>query len=67
MEMKCFENKGADAPVQKFMENALLAVLEYILEEGVDGALAHLSNITEEDVRVFPHVRNALQERGMLK
>ena len=65
--MECFENKGVDKPVQKFMENTFLAILEFILEEGVDSALSHLSNVTEEDVRVFPHVRNALKERGMLK
>ena len=49
------------------MENTFLAILEYILEEGVDNALAHLSDVTEEDVKVFPHVRNALKERGILK
>ena len=56
-----------DKPVQKFMENTFLAILEFILEEGVDNALCHLSDVTEEDVRVFPHVKNALMERGILK
>jgi hypothetical protein len=65
--MKCFENRGMDKAAQTFMENVFLAVLEFILEEGVDKALRHLSDITEEDVRVFPNVRNALKERGMLK
>ena len=54
-------------PVQTFMENTFLAILEYVLEEGVDNALCHLSDVTEEDVRAFPHVRNALKERGLLK
>lgn len=65
--MESFENKGMDKPVQKFMENTFLAILEYILEEGIDNALSNLSDVTEEEVRVFPHVRDALKERGMLK
>ena len=65
--MKFFDNKGTSGAVQTFMENTFLAILEYILEEGVDNALAHLSDVTEEDVKVFPHVRNALKERGILK
>ena len=65
--MKCFENKGMGKASQKFMENVFLAILEFILEEGVDNALQYLSDVTEDDVRVFPHVRNALMERGMLK
>ena len=65
--MEFFENKGLHKPEQKFMENMFMAVLEYILEEGVDNALRHLSDVTAEDVRVFPHVRDALKERGMLK
>lgn len=65
--MKCFENRGMNKAAQTFMENVFLAVLEFILEEGVDNALRHLSDITEEDVRAFPNVKNALKERGMLK
>lgn len=65
--MKSFENKGMDKPVQTFMENTFLAILEYILEEGIESALSNLSDVTEEEVRVFPHVRDALKERGMLK
>ena len=65
--MKCFENKGVDKATQTFMENMLMAILEFILEEGVDNALLHLSDVTDEDVRVFPHVRDALKERGILK
>ena len=65
--MECFENKGLKKPEQTFVENVFLVVLEYILAEGVDNALTHLSDVTEEDVRAFPHVRDALKERGMLK
>lgn len=65
--MKVFENIGLKKPEQEFMENVFLAVLEFILEEGVDNALYHMSDVTEEDVRAFPHVKNALKERGMLK
>ena len=65
--MKCFENKGVDKATQTYMENMLMAILEFILEEGVDNALLHLSDVTDEDVRVFPHVRDALKERGILK
>lgn len=65
--MKCFENRELDKATQTFMENVCLAMLEFILEEGMDNALRHLSDVTEEDVRVFPHVRVALKERGILK
>lgn len=65
--MKFFDNKGMDKPTQRFVESVFLALLENILEEGVDNTLSHLSDLTEEDVKVFPHVRNALKERGMLK
>ena len=65
--MECFENNGLNKPAQTFMENVCLALLEFILEEGIDEALTHFSDLTEEDVRVFPHVRSALKERGMLK
>lgn len=65
--MKCFENTGVGKAEQKFMENMLLAILEFILEEGIDNALLHLFDVTDEDVRVFPHVRDALKERGILK
>ena len=65
--MKCFDNKGMNKAAQTFMENMFLAVLEFILEEGVDNALHHLSDVREDDVRVFPNVMNALKERGMLK
>lgn len=56
-----------DKASQRFAENMFLAILEYILEEGVDNALYHLSDASEEDVRVFPHVRDALKDKGILK
>lgn len=49
-----------------FLDNATLAILEYILEEGIDGALAHFKGVTEEEIKVFPHVVQALTERGYL-
>lgn len=49
-----------------FLDNSTLAILEYILEEGIDGALAHFEGVAEDDVRVFPHVAQALKERGYL-
>lgn len=49
-----------------FLDNATLAILEYILEEGIDGALAHFKGVDEEDIRVFPHVVQAMKERGYL-
>lgn len=49
-----------------FLDNATLAILEYILEEGMEGALAHFKGITEEEIKVFPHVVQALKERGYL-
>ena len=52
--------------VTTFLDNSTLAILEYILEEGIDGALAHFKGISEDDVRVFPNVMRALKERGYL-
>lgn len=52
--------------VADFLDNSTLAILEYILVEGVDGALAHFKGVNEEDIRVFPHVVQALRERGYL-
>lgn len=49
-----------------FLDNATLAILEYILEEGMDGALAHFKGVSEEEIRIFPHVVQALKERGYL-
>ena len=49
-----------------FLDNSTLSILEYILVEGIDGALAHFKGISEEDVRVFPNVMRALRERGYL-
>lgn len=49
-----------------FLYNSMLAILEYILEEGIDGALAHFKGVNEDDIRVFPHVVQALKERGYL-
>lgn len=48
------------------LDNVTLAILEYILEEGIDGALAKYKGVTEEEIRVFPHVVQALRERGYL-
>ena len=47
-----------------FLDNTTLAILEYILEEGIDGALANFKDIDEEDIRVFPHVMQAMKDRG---
>ena len=52
--------------VATFLDNSTLAILEYILEEGIDGALARFKGISEDDVRVFPNVMQALKERGYL-
>ena len=49
-----------------FLDNATLAILEYILEDGIDGVLAHFKGIDEEDLRVFPHVVRAMKDRGYL-
>ena len=64
--MEAFENQGAKKSVQTFMENTYLAILEYILQVGVDEALLRIADAKEEDIRVFPHVVKALRERGLL-
>lgn len=56
----------AQKSVATFLDNSILAILEYILVEGVDGALEHFKDINEDDVRIFPHVAQALRERGYL-
>lgn len=65
--LEIYENKDLSKPVQTFMENATLSILEYILVDGIDGALEHIADISEEDVRPFPHVTKELLERGLLK
>ena len=65
--MEAFENQGARKSVQTFMENTYLAILEYILQVGIDEALLRVADANEEDVRVFPHVAKALQDKGFLK
>ena len=52
--------------IADFLDNSTLAILEYILVEGVDGALAHFKGANVDDIRVFPHVVQALKERGYL-
>lgn len=65
--MRVFENKGMAKSAQKLLKNTFLAVLEFILTEGVEGVLGHISDATEEEVGVFPHVAQALREKGFLK
>ena len=65
--MDIFENKGLDKPVQTFMENTTLSILNYILEDGIDGVLSRFSDLSEDDVKPFPYVEKALSERGLLK
>ena len=65
--MKLFENKGMSKANQKLVETLMLAFLEYILAEGLDNALLALSGVTEDEVRVFPHLKQALNEKGLLK
>ena len=62
-----FENKELDKPIQTFLENATLSILNYILEDGIDGTLSHFSNLSYDDLKPFPHVAKALSERGLLK
>lgn len=65
--VEVFENKGMQKSVQTFMENTLLAILEYILQVGVDEAISQVADATEEDIRCFPHVAKALRDKGFLK
>lgn len=65
--MDIFENKGLGKPVQTFMENTTLSILNYILEDGIDGVLSHFSDLSEDDVKPFPYVAKALRERGLLR
>ena len=58
---------GVDAPVRTFLMNTTLAVLEYILTEGVDGVLDSFVGVNKDDIRVFPHVMEAMREKGLLQ
>lgn len=58
---------GVDAPVRTFLMNTTLAVLEYILTEGVEGLLDSFVGISEDDIRGFPHVMKAMKEKGLLQ
>ena len=45
----------------------LIVSLEYVLEVGIDKALERLPDVTKADVKDFPYVREALEERDLLK
>ena len=61
--MEFFANKGLGEAQQTFIENVFLAVLEYILTEGIDAALGHLSDVPVDILRLFPHIEKALKEK----
>ena len=65
--MEIFSNKGMKKAEQKFLETTFLAVLEFILVEGVDKVLSLISDATEEDVVIFPNVAKALRDKGFIK
>ena len=48
------------------VQGIVLRVLEYILTVGMDKVLSDMSDVTEEEVRDLPHVKNALKERNMI-
>ena len=61
--MEFFADKGLSKAQQTFMENVFLGVLEYILTDGIDAALGHLSDVPADILRFFPHVEKALREK----
>ena len=61
--MEFFANKGLGKAQQTFVENVFLAVLEYILTDGVDAAICRLSDVPADILRLFPHVEKALREK----
>ena len=58
---------GVDAPIRTFLMNTTLAVLEYILTEGVDRVLDSFAGVSEDDIRVFPHVMKVMKDKGLLQ
>ncbi len=53
---------------EKDTTNQLLLIsLNYMLEVGIDVVLERFSNATEDDLKEYPHVVDALKERGLLK
>ena len=45
----------------KFVQTALLASLEYILEKGIDEVIKETA-AAEHDLRLFPHVQEKIDE-----
>lgn len=54
-------------PMENFGNNVLLAVMEYVLEVGVAGALSHIKeNVPMEDIKVFPFVYDEIEKMDNL-
>lgn len=56
-----------DNPINEAVTNVTLAVLEYVLEVGIDEALKSVEDVSERNLSVFPHVREALEKRKKAK
>lgn len=67
MPIESFKNKGYDKPIETCAKNTFLAIMEYILEVGVEEALLQLKGASLEEVEIFPHVAKALKDRGLLE
>jgi hypothetical protein len=45
----------------------LTVALEYILTVGIEKALVDISDVTVQELKDYPHVREALEERDLIK
>jgi hypothetical protein len=45
----------------------LTLALEYILKVGIEKALVDISDVTVQELKDYPHVREALEERDLIK
>ena len=61
--MKGFENYALDVAHQKLLTTITLSILEFILEEGVDKLVDMMSDTPIDDLRMFPHVAKAIEDR----
>ena len=56
-----------EKPMCQFVEKVALAIVEYILQEGMDEMLEQCAGITKEQCLIFPNVAKAMKEKGVLK
>lgn len=57
------ENTGLDKPSEEFVKNVMLALLNYICEDGLDAAIEKVADVPEDELKVFPHLYGAIKDK----